>query len=561
MVELTPIPVRELSTAALETGQRRFAAFERLIPAGEPVSSAVVDELCEETGLKPRMVRELARRFQLDRRAETLAPRRRGPKAGVFRHETEVQEAILKLARDIYLVRVPPAVDEAARQIWAAMKAPSTDHKFQPHDVPSVTTVARILKRISKRTVARHSLGSKTRTAYEPHPGEYLSEGCLDLVQMDHTRADVYLLDRVHRQPLGRPWITFLIDVFTRCILGFYVSHRDPSIYRCGRAVANAILPKEPLLEQMGLDIGYPMHGVFKRLHADQAASHRNEGFRRACMRCGIDPDVRKPGPAHHGGHIERLIGTMMGKLRLLPGSTASNVTKRDGYDVEAAAVMTLPEFEKWLLMQIAIYHHSPHRGLYGRTPAHAWAIAAPPNPLLRGPNLDPEELVIAFLQRVDRTVSSSGIHVSHRRYWHPVLAGRLGQTISIHRDGADIRHIYAEIDGRFVELRSHNESYPQISEWEWEAARKQYRKENKKFYGDGGVAELAVLMRQSRELVEKASYATRAMRIRRKRSEAEGVSHGDQSLKNEVHAPEPSLWKPVSELSLNRKEVKYYEK
>src|SRR3546814_20669761 len=104
------------------------------------------------------------------------------------------------------------------------------------------------------------------------------------------------------------------------------------------------------------------MHGLFRRLHADQAKPHRSEAFRRACVRNGIGPDVRRPGPAHLGGHIERLIGTMIGKLRLLPGATGSNVAARDGYDAEADAAMTLVEFERWMLCQIAIYHHAPPR-------------------------------------------------------------------------------------------------------------------------------------------------------------------------------------------------------
>src|SRR3546814_8271281 len=82
---------------------------------------------------------------------------------------------------------------------------------------------------------------------------------------------------------------------------------------------------------------------------------------------------VRRPGPAHLGGHIERLIGTMIGKLRLLPGATGSNVAARDGYDAEADAAMTLVEFERWLLCQIAIYHHAPHSALGGLCPAQMW--------------------------------------------------------------------------------------------------------------------------------------------------------------------------------------------
>src|SRR3546814_16399823 len=97
-----------------------------------------------------------------------------------------------------------------------------------------------------------------------------------------------------------------------------------------------------------------------------QAKPHRSEAFRRACVRNGIGPDVRRPGPAHLGGHIERLIGTMIVKLRLLPGATGSNVAARDGYDADADAAMTLVECERWLLCPIGMYHHAPNRALCG---------------------------------------------------------------------------------------------------------------------------------------------------------------------------------------------------
>ena len=40
----------------------------------------------------------------------------------------------------------------------------------------------------------------------------------------------------------------------------------------------------------------------------------------------------RPPGSPHFGGHIERLIGTMMGAVHLLPGTTQSSVAAKGSY-------------------------------------------------------------------------------------------------------------------------------------------------------------------------------------------------------------------------------------
>ena len=88
----------------------------------------------------------------------------------------------------------------------------------------------------------------------------------------------------------------------------------------------------------------------------------------------------------------------MVGKMRLLPGATGGNVTQRDGYDAGQAAAMTLPEFERWLLFQIAIYHNGPHKGLGGQCPAQAWKTAVSGHSPLLPACLDVEHLTRQFL-------------------------------------------------------------------------------------------------------------------------------------------------------------------
>lgn len=55
---------------------------------------------------------------------------------------------------------------------------------------------------------------------------------------------------------------------------------------------------------------------------------------------------------------IERLIGTMMGAVHMLPGTTFSDIVKRGDYDPERHAVMTLEELDRWLASQIVGCYH-----------------------------------------------------------------------------------------------------------------------------------------------------------------------------------------------------------
>jgi len=56
------------------------------------------------------------------------------------------------------------------------------------------------------------------------------------------------------------------------------------------------------------------------RLHLDNAKEFRSEALRRGCEQYGIAIDYRPVRTPHYGGHIERLIGTMMEKVHLLGG-------------------------------------------------------------------------------------------------------------------------------------------------------------------------------------------------------------------------------------------------
>lgn len=61
-------------------------------------------------------------------------------------------------------------------------------------------------------------------------PGRLNIAETLDVVQIDHTPADIVLVDHVHRLPLNRPCLTLVIGVATRVVLGACVSFEPPSV-------------------------------------------------------------------------------------------------------------------------------------------------------------------------------------------------------------------------------------------------------------------------------------------------------------------------------------------
>ena len=548
-VERKPVEQPGKSTDALEIGQKRFDAYRKYIPLTGEVAADAITKVCEETGLGRKQARRLALKFQELPVPETLAPGRRGPKLGSHRIEPHVKRAIDELILQNYLKNNPPSKALAAREIRNLLIADNGDHKFDDAMVPTVEVIVTLIEELTESSKARACRGSKSRTAHEAHPDFYDSEGFMDLVAMDHARGDAVLVEQLSREALDRPWITFLMEIYTRCIIGFYVSFGDPSIFRCGRAVVNALLPKQPLLEQMGLPtsgpeaVQYEMYGHFNKLHCDHAKPHKAKAFRSACYQINIDPDIRPKGPANYGTHIERLIGNFVGRQRLLIGSTGGDVSERDGYDPHEAAVMDRPSFERWLVLQIAIYHNEPHDGLGGMSPAHAWqkALQKHPTALLAGlPDVD--DLTKRFLPSKQLTVHSYGVRILYRKYWHEMFRDMIGMSVTVRVDERNLNEVYLEWEGSFVTLRSRR-SYPPVSHQEWEAARKRVREEEKHFQADGAHDATARYAVQARREIASSNVKTRSARTAKKRAEGEGASHrpdGSPAIEEEVVWSEP---------------------
>jgi putative transposase len=77
----------------------------------------------------------------------------------------------------------------------------------------------------------------------------------LELVQIDHTLVDIMVVDELHRESMGRPWVTIAFDVATRVVLAFILSLNPPSATAVGLAIAIAGLPKDRWLKDRVLKV------------------------------------------------------------------------------------------------------------------------------------------------------------------------------------------------------------------------------------------------------------------------------------------------------------------
>lgn len=73
----------------------------------------------------------------------------------------------------------------------------------------------------------------------------------LERVEIDHTLLDIWVLDPRTGIPLGRPWITLVIDRFSGYLLGLYISFYGPSVATVASAIKESIRPKDGYIDML----------------------------------------------------------------------------------------------------------------------------------------------------------------------------------------------------------------------------------------------------------------------------------------------------------------------
>lgn len=388
------------------------------------------------------------------------------------------------------------------------------------------------LKAPARNTVARrieaHRQAELATLANTPDaaiaPGSFGATWPLELVQIDHTPADVLIVDRFSRRVIGRPWLSVAIDLATRTIAAFYVGLERPGAATVALLVSRIVQPKDQWLAHLGLQIDWPMYGTPQCLHLDNAAEFRSRALGTGCAQYGIELMYRPVGKPNYGGHVERMNRTLMQRLKGLPGATGNSVRGRKARKPEQKACLTLAEFERWLALEIGQrYHHSEHRGLHGGTPYAAWtSLSATRAPRRIEPGADAAlQLLIDFMPIASRSIQADGLTLFYIRYWHPIFVvwreDRRHVRVRYHPE--DLSRVYVSADGRhYVEARYADTRRPSISLWEQRAAVRALRASSQPRLSEALVFQA---IGKQRQIVESARRQTRRMRAGKPPTEA----------------------------------------
>lgn len=301
---------------------------------------------------------------------------------------------------------------------------------------PSHMTVYRILKpMIEQRQPVKRSLGWKgSRLTVKTRDGaEIAVEYSNQVWQADHTKVDVLVVDQ-SGEILGRPWLTLVVDTYSRCIMGMHLGFDAPSAAVVCLALRHAILPKQ-YSSGYELKQSWGTYGLPQYLYTDGGKDFRSQHLEQVATELGIVLCLRRQ--PTDGGIVERPFGTLNSEFfTTLPGYVGSDVTVRSPV-AESEACVTLVQLEKMLVRYIVDRYNAGIDARMGdQSRIGRWEAGG----IAQLPLLGERELDVCLMRRDRRVVYRGGyVQFANLSYQGEHLAGYAGERVIIRYNPRDI--------------------------------------------------------------------------------------------------------------------------
>lgn len=458
--------------------------------------------------------------------------RKRRSDAGTYKIAPGIEKLMAQVIGDFWLTAQRRSKRNAYRELERLARreniSPPSYNTFRAR-LDVLDQASTVAKREGPKAAQRYRI-TKGTVPHVDHP--------YAVIQIDHTFLDVMLVDEEHRMAIGRPWITVAIDVYSRMVVGYYVSFDPPGALGTGICIANAILSKDRFLAKYGLDCNYPCMGKPKAIHLDNAKEFRGHTLGKACKNLGINLIFRKVKTPNYGGHIERYLGTLANEIHALPGATFGNRDQRAVYDADKASAMTLEDLEKWLAhLIVGAYHYKEHSSLK-MTPMQRYVEGLLGSDDGFGAGqiaivTDEERLRTDFLPIVERTIQHYGVAVDGIHYYADVLRRWVGaadpnkkdlkRKFLFRRDPRDISFLlfYDPDAEKHFRIPYRDASRPPMSLWELRATLKYLDSQGKKNVDEDQIFRAYDEMRRIEEASKTLTRKTRLAQERRRKHEA----------------------------------------
>lgn len=272
-----------------------------------------------------------------------------------------------------------------------------------------------------------------------------------EVAHIDHTELDIQIRSSSTGELLGKPWVTFMMDAYSRRLLAVYLTFDQPS-YRSVMMVLRICVQRfERLPQCIVVDGGREFQSVY---------------FDSLLARYRCTKKTRPWAKPHFGSVCERLFKTTNDQfIYTLLGNTQAAKRARlltRAVDPKHHALWILPDLYAYLCeYAYQIYDQNEHSGI-GMTPqaAYLWGRKQGGEREHRRIPYDDRFLKATSPTTIKGTAivqKGSGVKVNHFYYWNNVFRNPevIKTAVPVRYDPFDISTAFAFVQGQWVTCRA----------------------------------------------------------------------------------------------------------
>ncbi len=282
-----------------------------------------------------------------------------------------------------------------------------------------------------------------------PRHGDFPFQIC----HLDHTELDIELICSDTHVNLGRPWLSLLIDAYSRRVLAYYLTFDPPSYRSCMMVLRECVKRNSRLPKMLVVDGGKEFHSVY---------------FDTLLAKYNVTKAQRPGAKPRYGSVCERMFGTtntefihnLLGNTQIM--KKVREVTKK--FNPKHNAIWTFESLyemmDEWCYQ---IYDQQIHSTL-GTSPRNfyenrLYKTGKRGHTFVRYDELFEIMTLPTTPKQKAKIQPGRGVRINNIYYWgamldHPELEG---QSVFVRYDPFDMSIAYAYINKYWTKLRSEN--------------------------------------------------------------------------------------------------------
>ena len=256
--------------------------------------------------------------------------------------------------------------------------------------------------------------------------------GTIGTYMTDATVADIYIVSRLSRRPIGRPVIYTMVDAYSRLITGVYVGIEGGQ-YALRLLLQNTFADKVSFCRQHGLEIdpqNWPSRHLPAKIMTDRGSEFLGGPLENLCEGYGIEIENLPAYRPDLKGVVEKLFDLIQSAYKPLlkgKGVVESDIQERGAPDYRRQGTLDLEQFTAVVLRCVLFYNSQYIQSGFSRTPgmvsagitptaAAIWSFRSAQDDCPVSIASDPK-LLYALLPRADGKITQRGLELFNLRF------------------------------------------------------------------------------------------------------------------------------------------------